>query len=275
MTSPPTAKSPASALLSGTATADWRGPIVPRYVADDVQDRLVTAIALGVYVPGQRLPTERELAALLEVSRTSVRAALQQMTDAGYLEVRRGRMGGYFVLADWGPTSAERVNRHLVPKWAAFESLFDARNLIEPLIAATAAQRCTLEDMTIIIEALDAYCAAPDRETSMLADYALHHAIASATHNPILVELSVEMRARVSLNLGAEPYTAQVRRTAIAQHKELVAAVTDNHPEEAARLAAIHFALTEDLIRSLVSRAQAPDEAQSIGEAQAPAEAQP
>ena len=124
----------------------WGGPIVPRHVADDVQDRLVTAIALGVYVPGQQLPTERELAAMLGVSRTSVRGALQQLTDTGYLEVRRGRNGGYFVLADWGPGSAEHVSRQLVPNWAEFEALFDARTLIEPLIARTAAERCTADD---------------------------------------------------------------------------------------------------------------------------------
>ena len=66
------------------------GPIESRYVADDVVDRLVTALGLGVYVDGQQLPTERELAAMLGVSRTSVRDALKQLTDRGYLEVRRG-----------------------------------------------------------------------------------------------------------------------------------------------------------------------------------------
>ena len=54
---------------------------------------------------------------MLGVSRTSVREALKQLTDTGYLEVRRGRNGGYFVLADWGPASAEHVRRHLVANW--------------------------------------------------------------------------------------------------------------------------------------------------------------
>lgn len=243
-----------------TAAGAWNGPIVTRHVADDVQDRLVTAIALGVYVPGQQLPTERELAAMLGVSRTSVRAALQHLTDSGYLEVRRGRNGGYFVLADWGPGSAEHVSRHLVPNWDKFEALFDARTLIEPLIARTAAERCTAADAEAIEEALDAYLAAPDHDASRLADYALHHAIAAATQNSILVETSVELRARISLNLGAEPYTDDVRRKAVEQHRQLVEAVTGHRADEAAHIAADHFTLSEGIIRGLVRRARAEDE---------------
>ncbi len=245
----------------------WAGPIVPRYVADDVQDRLVTAIALGVYVPGQRLPTERELAAMLGVSRTSVRGALQHLTDSGYLEVRRGRNGGYFVLADWGPGSAEHVSRHLVTNWAEFEALFDARTLIEPLIASTAAERCTGADVTAINEALAAYLSAPDHDASRLADYALHHAIATATKNPILVETSVELRARISLNLGAEPYTDEVRRKAVEQHRQLVEAVTGRRAEEAATIAADHFTLSEGLMRRLVQRAKTEDQRSANGAA--------
>ena len=233
----------------------WGGPIVSRHIADDVVDRLVTAVALGLYVPSQQLPTERELATMLGVSRSSVRGALQQLTASGYLEVRRGRKGGYFVLADWGPTSAERVRRQLVANWGEFEQIFDARTLIEPLIARTAAERRTPEDEQTIRAALQAYLDAPDHDASRRADGSLHLAIATATQNPILVGISMDLRTKISLNLGAEPYTDEVRRIAIRQHQELVAAVTDGRADEAAAIAAVHFTLSETLIRALVDRA--------------------
>ena len=239
-----------------TESEAWGGPIVTRHIADDVQDRLVTAVALGVYVPGQQLPTERELSAMLGVSRNSVRGALKELTETGYLEVRRGRNGGYFVLADWGPRSAEHVHRQLVLNWAEFEALFDARTLLEPLIARTAAERCTADDTAAIEAALGAYLDAPDHDASRQADYALHHAIASATRNPILVEMSIDLRARIGLNLGAEPYTSEVRLKAIEQHQRLVVAVTTGRADEAADLAADHFTLSEGLIRRLVQRAK-------------------
>ena len=242
--------------VSASTTGPLAVRIVTRHVADDVVDRLITAVALGVYVPAQQLPTEREIAAMLGVSRTSVREALKQLTETGYLEVRRGRNGGYFVLADWGPSSAEHVRRLLVPHWDEFEKLFDARTLIEPLIARTAAERCTRVDAITMTAALNAYRDAADHDASRRADSGLHRAIAEATHNPILVDLSVDLRTRISLNLGAEPYTDEVRRTAVQQHQDLVSAVIGGRPDEAAEIAAIHFTLSENLIRELVARAK-------------------
>ena len=237
------------------AAADPLGePIVARNVVDQVVERLVTAVALGVYVPGQCLPSERELAPMLGVSRSTARDALRRLTETGYLEVRRGRHGGYFVLADWGPSSAEMVRRHLVPNWDAFEVLFDARTLLEPLIARTAAARRTPQDCEAILAALGDYERAEDREASRQADERLHRAIADAAHNPLLLGLSSQLRSTVSLNLGAEPYTEQVRRTALDQHVTLAQAVLDGRADVAASVAGYHFTLSEDLIRDLVRR---------------------
>ncbi|MEI2685103.1 MAG: FCD domain-containing protein [Cypionkella sp.] len=261
-----TAKDGTSAMTVNTlpkvaTSLRWDAPIVSRHVADDVVDRLVTAVALGLYVTDQQLPTERELAAMLGVSRSSVREALKHLTNTGYLQVRRGRNGGYFVMANWGPTSAAHVRRHLVAHWSDFEHVFDARALLEPLIARTAAQRRTPQDMQAITTALQAYLIAPDHEASRRADAALHLAIAEATQNPILVAISVDLRAKISLNLGAEPYTEEVRQTAILQHQELVSAVAEARADDAADIAGRNFALSETLIRALAQRAEHEDPA--------------
>ena len=107
--------------------------------------------------------------------------------------------------------------------------------------------------------AVQAYVDAADRDESRLADTALHLAIAEATHNPVLVGMSQDLRAKVTLNLGAEPYTAEARRTAIGQHTELVAAVVDGRGDDAAEIAARHFAMSEALMRKLVDRAEHDD----------------
>jgi GntR family transcriptional repressor for pyruvate dehydrogenase complex len=250
---------PSTALPARTraAAADhWSMPIVNRHVADDVVDRLVTAVGLGLYVTGQQLPTERELATMLGVSRNSLREALKRLTDSGYLEVRRGRKGGYFVLADWRPESAEHVRRQLVANWAEFEHIFDARKLVEPLIARTAASRRTKRDGRAMNAALKDYIAAPDHDASRRADTALHLAIAEATHNPLLVNFSVDLRARITLNLGAEPYTDEARRIAVGQHSDLVTAIIAGRSDDAADIAARHFALSEDLFHRLANRAR-------------------
>jgi GntR family transcriptional regulator, transcriptional repressor for pyruvate dehydrogenase complex len=68
--------------------------------------------------------------------------------------------------------------------------------------------------------------------------------------------MSVDLRARITLNLGAEPYTDEARRVAKGQHAELVAAVTERRADLAAAIAARHFTISERLIRELVDRAE-------------------
>jgi GntR family transcriptional regulator, transcriptional repressor for pyruvate dehydrogenase complex len=230
-------------------------PVRMRSAGEHVADRLVTAIALGEFVPGQRLPTERELSAMLGVSRATVREAMQRLSALGYVEIRRGRTGGAYVQSGWGPEAAEMISRTLLPGWETFERLFDFRRLIEPLIARTAAERRSRSDVPAIESALEAYRAAgTDREASRAADQALHIAIAAAAHNPYLTRLSEQIRREISLGFGAEPYSPSIRARAIRDHSALAAAVIAGEATRASTLADKHFRLTERTLRDLHAR---------------------
>jgi DNA-binding FadR family transcriptional regulator len=230
-------------------------PVRVRTTGEHIAERLVTAIALGQFVPGQRLPPERELASLLGVSRTSVREAIARLLEAGYVTVRRGHSGGTFVASDWGPGSTEMIRHALLPEWQELEVLFDFRQLIEQQIARTAAIRRVPEDVRAIRRALDRYeRAGADRDASRTADLAVHRAIAEAAHNPRLVELSLRIRHDISLGFEAEPYSPEVRGQALHQHPLLAAAVIEGDPDRAAGLAAEHFSLTESMMRELYAR---------------------
>jgi len=229
-------------------------PITLQTAGERIAERFVTAIALGEFVPGQRLPPERELAAMLEVSRTTVREALQRLQAAGYVTARRGRGGGTFVRTGQGPGSDEMIRRTLVPAWAQLTELLDFRQLVEQLIARTAAVRRKESDIHAIRDAVARYSQAADRDASRLADQALHQAIAHAAHNERLAELSARIRREVSFGFDAEPYTPEVRRRALHQHPELAEAVIAGDPERAAGLAARHFSLTEEMLSELHAR---------------------
>jgi len=229
-------------------------PITQRTAGERIAERLVTAIALGEFVPGQRLPPERELAAMLEVSRTTVREALQRLQAAGYVTARRGRGGGTFVQTGQRPGSEEMIRRTLVPAWAQLTELLDFRQLVEQLIARTAAVRRDDSDIAAIREAVAMYSCAADRDASRLADQALHQAIARAAHNARLATLSSRIRREVSFGFDAEPYTPEVRRRAVQQHPELAEAIIAGDPVLAASLAAKHFSLTEEMLFELHAR---------------------
>jgi len=233
---------------------EYLAPITLQTAGERIAERIVTAIALGEFVPDQRLPTERDLAAMLEVSRTTVREALQRLQAAGYVTTRRGRAGGTFVSTSGGPEADDMIRRTLVPAWQDLSAILDFRSLIEQTIARTAAQRRNDEDVAAIRQAVADYARATDRDSSHLADHALHLAIARASHNTRLVDLSASIRREVSLGFDAEPYTPQVRQLAIKQHPTLADAVIAGDAGRAAELAAEHFSLTEDMLRELHAR---------------------
>ncbi|HEY8302697.1 MAG TPA: GntR family transcriptional regulator, partial [Jatrophihabitans sp.] len=168
--------------MSATGASTTRAPAVP-LAARRIADRIVTAIALGEFVPGQRLPAERDLAAQLGVSRTTLRDALARVAALGVLDVRRGRTGGTFVREAWGSRSAKAVRQILEPQWAALEQVMDMRHLVEALVARTAAERRTADDRREIKAALGAYERAEELRDAQEADVRLHHAVARATHN--------------------------------------------------------------------------------------------
>src|ERR1700722_1394957 len=163
--------------MSDQAAAEAPGsllmPITLQTAGERIAERIVTAIALGEFVPDQRLPTERELARMLEVSRTTVREALQRLQASRYVTTKRGRGGGTFVRAHSGPDADDMIARTLVPAWADLTELLDFRRLTEQLIARTAAERRDSRDIARLRQAARAYSDATNRDGSRLAGHAL------------------------------------------------------------------------------------------------------
>src|SRR5262245_57417071 len=85
--------------LSGVPT--WR-PVRGGNAFEITVARLAQAIKLGLVTVGERLPPERVLAERLQVSRVTLREAIAALREAGYLESRRGRSGGTFVVRSTG-----------------------------------------------------------------------------------------------------------------------------------------------------------------------------
>lgn len=250
---------PAPSSEQRTAERAVLEPVSVPSAAERVAGRLVTAIALGQFAIGERLPPERELATMLEVSRTTLREAVARLVDSGYVRVKRGRTGGIFVESAAGADADSLIRGTLAPDWERLEQLLDFRAIIEAEIARVAARRRTSRDVDAIRAAVHAYAEAnPARATSQAADQHLHRTIALATANPHLVELSLRIRRDVTLGIGAEPWSPQLRERALRQHPELAHAVIEGDVTRAGLLAAEHFSLTEQTIRELLAAVETP-----------------
>src|SRR3954452_14672012 len=105
---------------------------------EETVERLLQAIRLGVVGAGERLPSERELAARLGVSRVTLREAIRALADAGYVQSRRGRYGGTFVTESLPPTRGGRPRDELA---ASLEDVLTVRRVLEAGAAEAAAAR--------------------------------------------------------------------------------------------------------------------------------------
>src|SRR4051794_16754303 len=210
---------------SSSARGSVLQPVTMRTAGERIAERLGTAIALGEFEPGQRLPSERDLAATLEGSRATVGEALQRLHAGGYVVTRRGRGGGTFIQTGVRPGSDEMIKRTLDPAWEELTVVLYYPRLVEQPIAPTAAQRRDSHDIAVIGQAVQDYAQALGRDASRLADHALHQAIARATHNRRLVDLSARIRREVGLGFDAEPYSPEMRQRALRQHPMLARAV--------------------------------------------------
>lgn len=161
--------------------------MTPQRPYQEVGAQLRALIAEKPYQPGQRLPPERELASMLQVTRTLVREALIMLELEGLVEVRRGagiyvNDIGHRALAD--PASGGNSA-------GPFE-LLQARQLLESNIAEFAALQATREDIIKMRQALaleEVELASVALDSSEHGDYQFHLALAEATHNSMLVEL--------------------------------------------------------------------------------------
>lgn len=186
------------------AQANARAGVLARPLAapsrvDDITDRLVTAIAIGEYLPGSRLPSERALAESLRVGRMTVRSALARLVDRGLLETQRGRDGGSFVREQWPTSSSASVHRTLSARWESLRDTSDALSRLYGAISGAAAENRSTADIALLRDRLEAFRQADSGLPSQKADELLHLAIIDAAGNSTLRGVVFELESRISI----------------------------------------------------------------------------
>jgi GntR family transcriptional repressor for pyruvate dehydrogenase complex len=209
------------------------GTVTREAVPQQIVARLLDLIQQRQLGPGDRLPAERELAATMGVSRSSLREALRALTVLGVTEMRHGT--GTYVSS----LEPELLVRHLSLVLAlsehGFDQLFEARKVVEPAIAGLAAERgdaATLDRLDDLVG--EAEAAVGDAEAFLLADVALHDAIREAAGNAILGRF---MESIATLGLASRRATGArrvLREQALEDHRTIVAALRAGDREGAA-----------------------------------------
>lgn len=141
----------------------------------------------GGFGPGERLPSERDLAERLGVSRPSLREALRALEISGIVETRHG--SGAYVRDAFAPGLISPLALALEASGDVTGELWEVRIVVEPPIAARAALRADADDlarMEASVEAMFALANAPDHHDRILAvDREFHALIARASRNSV------------------------------------------------------------------------------------------
>jgi GntR family transcriptional repressor for pyruvate dehydrogenase complex len=197
------------------------------------------------FTAGEKLPTERELAEMFGVGRSSVREALQALQMVGALERRQGK--GTF-LGDAAMQSLQRMDTS-AEKYS-FMELAEARRIIEIQAAVLSAKNATGEDIRAMKASYSRHMkiseSRPRPEITVL-DYDFHRAVVQGTHNSFLLKMFDMLRE----NLISSNYAVLTRDKiigAVSFHKQILEAIMAHDQSKARKKMKEHLSQVEKLI---------------------------
>ncbi len=225
-------------------------PVRGHHAFESCVEQLATAIRLGVFEDGLRLPPERDLAERLGVSRATLREAIAALRAARLVSTRRGRGGGTIV--DFRPEVPGTSGRLDRPS----EELIDAlnfRRIVEPGAAHTAASKTlTPAQQDTLVHALDEVSTASDPGRHRQADSLFHLAIASLSESQLLIEAVTNVQKNLYDMLNAIPVLDRNIDHSRQQHAAIAKAILAGDAPKARRIMESHCDDTAALLRGLL-----------------------
>lgn len=209
-----------------------RAPIGRKAVSELVVQRILDLIKNGQLTPGEKLPSERDLSDILNVSRPTIREALRALSILGVLEIRHG--GGVFVSSLEAHELLNPLDFFMSLNAQNMGELFDARIEYEPMVAALAAERISDAGLKSLQEFLNAQLADPDNADLFHdTDIEFHKTLIDASGNAFLSRVGKMLQVLGDQGRRAFQKEAQVRRQSIADHEAIMKAMHDRDPEAA------------------------------------------
>lgn len=211
---------------------------LPSQVANFVRKQIIR----GDLSPGDRLPTEREMAAQQGVSRAVIREAVAKLLHEGLVISRQGV--GAFVASPNQATSLV-LDPSSLSQPQDFRQLYELRLVLEGGAAEIAARNCEAEDLEAINQSILAMeSVEEDHETYVKLDIGFHRAVAAATRNPFVsmfisfVDLKLQESIFVALRKLEFRATTE---TSIREHRVVYEAIKARDPSAAANAMRAHL----------------------------------
>ncbi len=219
--------------------------IRPAKLADAIAEHIQQMILEGTLQPGERLLSERELSAKLDVSRPSLREALDKLVASGLLTTNG--QGVAHVSESVGRSLRDPLVMLMETPEARFDCL-ELRSVVEAAAAAFAAERASDVDQNEIRARFDAMVAAHEEQNVDLiakTDADFHFAIYEASHNLMMLHLmrSLEsiLRSSVYMNRKNLYEHRTQKESQLHEHKAIFDAIMARDPDRAREAAHLHM----------------------------------
>ena len=229
-----------------------------RRLSDSITEHIEQLILAGELRPGDALPSERDLAKKLGVSRPSLREALLLLESRALVQARRS--GGFAVTDVTGPTMTDPLVHLLQKHPSAIDDVLELRHGLECVAAYFAAIRATDADAKRLKEFLTTMRRRrgerdPMEDADLDVDF--HMAIAEASHNVALVHVmrGIFNLMRSNMMRSREVLYRQPENVSLLdqQHAEIVKAIVDRDRDAARAAANLHLSFIQASIREIAS----------------------
>ncbi len=249
----------------GHGTASFCGmelefvPVGPRRTFEGAVEQIADQVRLGDLSAGDRLPSERELAAVMQISRATLREAVKVLADAGVVEVRTGSAGGIYVVSDYVPLELLRSRSDM--RLGEVAGVLEARRLIEPRVAQLAAvhaREADFADLARTIEAQKELLAEghvlENEDRFLQLDTQFHVRIARATGNSTIVPLMRTLLRRLEIARDLALHEPPVAAWVIDIHERTLAAIRSSDHDLIEQVMDEHLAAMERAWESATNR---------------------
>ena len=212
-------------------------------ISEDIAQQILDLISNGTLVPGQRIPSERDLCKTFGAARSSLREALRGLCMIGVLTARVGE--GTSVAADGGKFLGKIMEWRLITEKHDIENLLEVRIALEGVAAANMALNGTEDDIAKLSELLAKMkSSVNDKKQFAAYDLEFHVTIAKASGNSLLFDLISMIRNQLVRALD-KLLLPHVRPITYKEHEAIVHAIERRDPEKArdAMYAHLHSSL--------------------------------
>lgn len=219
-------------------------------LAEDIAGKVLELIREKRLEPGDKLPAERQLAAIMKVSRPSLREALRALSLMNIIEIKPG--SGAYVTSLEPKLLVEHLDFVFSLDDSTFLQLFEARKILEVGIAGIAATHISDAELEVLEREFEKAESCIDNPTEFLdADIRLHEMIAKAARNPILERfmVSVSRLGRASRARTAE--AEDVRYQTLEDHRAILDALHARDRTMAENAMLSHLAHIEKRLREM------------------------